>query len=65
MLLITAKEDIAVLRGWIPLVKEAIPKVTHLDIDSLLGHSICCSGYDREAAKIMDQEITKFLAKLR
>jgi len=65
VLLITAKEDLAVLRGWIPLVKEAIPKVIHLDIDSLLGHCICCSGYDREAAKIMDQEIVKFLAKLR
>jgi homoserine O-acetyltransferase/O-succinyltransferase len=65
VLLIMAKEDLIVQRNCIPLVKEAVPKVTYVEIDSLLGHCICCSGYDREANTIMDGAITKFLARLR
>jgi hypothetical protein len=65
VLLIMAKEDLIVQRDCIPLVKEAIPKLTYVEIDSLLGHCICCSGYDREANIIMDGAIAKFLAKLR
>jgi homoserine O-acetyltransferase len=65
VLLISAKEDPVIHRDGILLAKEAIPKVTHVEIDSPLGHVICCTDIDREATKIMDREIAKFLAKLR
>jgi len=65
VLLITAKEDMYNQPDEILMVKEAIPKATHIHIDSPLGHVICCTNVDREATKIMDQEIAKFLAKLR
>ena len=65
VLFITAKEDLCYHGAGITLVKEAIPKATHLEIDSAIGHALCCSRRDAEATKIMDQEIAKFLAKLR
>jgi homoserine O-acetyltransferase len=65
VLFITAKEDLTFLGAGIPLAKEAIPNLTHVEVDSAHGHATCCSREDPEAAKIMDEEIVKFLAKLR
>jgi homoserine O-acetyltransferase len=65
VLFITAKEDLCYHDAGISLVKEAISKVTHVEIDSAIGHAICCSRRDGEATKIMEREIIKFLAKLR
>jgi len=65
VLFITVKEDLIYHGAGISLVKEAIPRATHIEIDSPQGHNICCGGWDREATRIQDQEISKFLAKLR
>jgi homoserine O-acetyltransferase len=65
VLLITAKEDLIYFGTGVSLVKEVIPRVTHIEIDSWLGHSICCGAWDPEGAKIADEAIAKFLAKLR
>jgi len=63
-LLIGVKGDLLVNREEIIFAKNAIPKATHVEIDSPFGHAICC-GFDPEATKIMEREIAKFLAKLR
>ena len=65
VLMITAKEDNDLPNDWIPLAKEAIPKATHVEIDSPLGHMVTLTPWDPEGTKIMDREISKFLAKLR
>jgi len=65
VLLITAKEDHLIHGDWVSFAKESIPKVTHVEIDSILGHVICCTDMDREAERIQDQAIAKFLEKLR
>ena len=64
VLLIGAKGDMLVHRDEIIFVKDAIPKATHVEIDSPWGHLISV-GFDPEATKVMDREITKFLSQLR
>ena len=65
MLIIGAKQDLFFNREELIFAKNAIPKATHVEIDSIAGHSSCCGYNDPEATKIIDQEIAKFLAKLR
>jgi homoserine O-acetyltransferase len=65
VLLISAKEDLLFNREELIFAKEAIPKATHVEIDSPYGHTSCCGYLDREATKVIEREITKFLAKLR
>jgi homoserine O-acetyltransferase len=64
VLIIGAKEDLWFNREELIFAKNAIPKATHVEIDSIRGHYSCCGG-DREATKIIEREIAKFLAKLR
>jgi homoserine O-acetyltransferase len=64
-LIIGAKGDLLFNREELIFAKEAIPKATHVEIDSPYGHMSCCGYRDREATKIMDREIANFLAKLQ
>lgn len=64
VLLIGAKDDMLVPREDVIFAKNAIPKAIHVEIDSPLGHLVCC-GFDPEATKIMDREVVKFFGKLR
>ncbi len=63
-LIIGFKSDLLFDRAELIQIKNAIPRATHLEIDSPWGHAACCGG-DVEAAKIMGREIAAFLAKLR
>ncbi len=62
VLLIGCKQDLLFNRDELIFAKNAIPKATHVEIDSPWGHGI---GFDPEARKIMEREIAKFLSKLR
>ncbi len=64
VLLIGAKDDMLVRRNEIIFAEDAIPKATRVEIDSPWGHLISV-GFDPEATKVMDHEITKFLSQLR
>jgi homoserine O-acetyltransferase len=64
VLLISMKEDLLFSNEDIALVKNSIPNVTHVEVDSLYGH-LACIGADPEATKVMDREIARFLAKLK
>lgn len=63
-LIIGFKGDLLFDRAELIQIKNAIPRATHLEIDSPWGHAACCGG-DVEAAKIMGREIAAFLATLR
>jgi len=63
VLLISMKDDQMISNEEIVMTKNAIPGVVHVEIDAP-GHSGCCGGIP-EANKIMDQEIGRFLTKLR
>ena len=65
VLIIGAKGDLLFNREELIFAKNTIPKATHVEIDSPHGHTSCCGYFDREATKVIDQEIAKFLAKLR
>jgi homoserine O-acetyltransferase len=64
VLLIGAKDDMLVRRDEVIFSKNTIPQATHVEIDSPLGHLICCD-FDPEVTKIMDREIAKFLDGLQ
>lgn len=64
VLLIGGKDDMLIRRGEIIFAEDAIPKATRVEIDSPWGHLISI-GFDPEATKVMDREITKFLSQLR
>jgi homoserine O-acetyltransferase len=63
-LVIGSKDDALVSREEIRFAKDAIPNASLLEIDSAFGHEVCC-GLDVEAAKVIDREVSSFLAKLR
>jgi homoserine O-acetyltransferase len=64
MLLISAKEDEMISQEEIAFAKSAIPNAAHVELDSILGHDICC-GEDAEVNKVLDREIGRFLARLK
>jgi len=63
VLLISMKDDQMINNEEIAMTKNAIPGVVHVEIDAP-GHSGCCGG-NPEANKVMDQEISRFLARLK
>ncbi len=63
-LLIGSKDDLLVTREEILFAKSAIPRARHVELDTPLGHLICC-GFDADLSKVIDAEVAKFLASLR
>jgi len=63
VLIIGAKGDMLFNREESIFAESAIPKATYHEIDTHFGH-MGCIGWDPEATKIMDREISKFLSNL-
>jgi homoserine O-acetyltransferase len=64
VLVIGAKEDLLFTRDEALGLKNGIRKARYVEIDSPAGH-LFVLGVDPEAAKVMEQETAKFVARLR